>query len=275
MKVVLLTSDYHVSANIGVKSFLDHPGLKKHDIRVVGIVLASQFSLDKKLLKRTAYYFRKVNFLFLAKNIVTNIWKQIRIFVARYLIPDKTREYYGIDEMAKMHGIPYLLVDSVNSEKAIKFIREKNPDMLVSCFLLEILSKEVLSIPAKGSINVHPALVQKHRGAFSAFWTLVKNWKKSGATVHYMTEKIDEGDIVLQKHFFVYPSDTIYTINKRAARLGGKLLVKALINIKKNKERRFKFKKLAKLFSSPGSADMKKFYAKGRHFISIKDFFRL
>lgn len=275
MKVVLLTSDYHVSANIGVKSFLEHPGLKKHEIEVAGIVLASQFSLDRKLLKRTAYYFKKVNFLFLAKNIITNIWKQIRIFTARYLIHDKTREYYGIDEMAKIHGIPFLQVDSVNSEKAVKFIREKKPDLLVSCFLLEILNNEVLNIPTKGSINVHPALVQQHRGVFSAFWTIARSWKKSGATVHYMNEKVDEGDIILQKHFFVYPSDTIYSINKKAARLGGRLLVRALINIKKNRVKRFQFKKLAELFTYPSNAEIKKFRAKGRHFISPRDFFRL
>ena len=275
MKVVLLTSDYHVTANIGLKSFLDHPGLKKHDIEVMGIVVAGQFSFGKKHLKRTAYFFRKANFVFLAKNIITNIWKQIRIFIARYITHDKKREYYAIDELAKMHNVPFLEVETINSEKAHQFIKEKNPDLMVSCFLLEILKKEVLSIPKKGSINVHPALVQDHRGAFSAFWTIAKNWRKTGATVHYMNEAIDEGDVILQKHFFVYPSDTVYTVNKKSAHLGGKLLVKALINIKKNRVRHFHIKKAAKLFTFPNPAELKKFYARGKSLISTKDFFRL
>jgi folate-dependent phosphoribosylglycinamide formyltransferase PurN len=275
MKVVLLTSDYHVTANIGLKSFLDHPGLKKHDIEVVGIVMANQFSFGKKHLKRTAYFFKKANFVFLAKNIITNIWKKIRIFVARYLIPNGKREYYAIDELAEKHDIPFLEVESLNSEKAHKFIKEKGPDLMVSCFLLEILKKEVLSIPKKGSINVHPALVQKHRGAFSAFWAIAKNWNKSGATVHYMTEGVDDGDVIVQKHFFVYPSDTVYTVNKKAARLGGKLLVKALINIKKNRAKRFRLKKLAKVFTFPNPADLKRFYAQGKSLFNVKDIFGL
>jgi len=275
MKVVLLTSDYHVTANIGLKSFLDHPGLKKHGIEVVGIVMAGQFSLGKKHFKRTAYYFKKVNFVFLAKNILTNIWKKIGIFMARYLIPNEEREYYAIDELAKIHNIPFLEVETINSEIAQQFIKEKDPDLMVSCFLLEILKKEVLSIPKKGSINVHPALVQHHRGAFSAFWTIAKNWRKTGATVHYMTEAVDEGDVILQKHFFVYPSDTVYSVNKRAARLGGKLLVRALVNIKKNRVRRFHMKKAPQLFTFPSPVELKRFYARGKSLISPKDFFRL
>ncbi len=275
MKIVLLTSDYHVTANIGLKAFLEHPGLKKHNIEVVGIVMANQFSFGKKHLKRTAYFFKKANFAFLAKNIITNVWKKIRISVARYIIPNRKREYFGIDELAKTHNAPFLEVESINSEKAHSFIREKKPDLMVSCFLLEILKKEALNIPKKGSINVHPALVQKHRGAFSAFWAIAKKWNKSGATVHYMTEGVDDGDVIVQKHFFVYPSDTMYTVNKKAARLGGRLLVKALINIKKNRARRFQMKKMAKVFSFPNPAELKGFYSQGKSMFSIKDIFGL
>ena len=275
MKVVLLTSDYHVTANIGLKSFLDHPGLKKHNIEVASIVIAEQFSFGKKHFKRTAYFFRKANFGFLVKNIIANIWKKASIFVARCLIPNKKREYFALDELAKMHNIPILEVETINSEKAIDFIREKQPDLLVSCFLLEILKKKVLNIPKKGSINVHPALVQKHRGAFSAFWTIAKNLRKHGATVHYMTEGVDDGDVILQKHFFVYPSDTVYSVNKRAAHLGGKLLVKALINIKKNRARRFQIKRLAEVFSFPSPKELRKFYARGKSLMNTRDFFGL
>jgi len=275
MRVVLLASDYHISANIGLKSFLDHPGLERHNIEVAGIVLVSQFGLGKKHLKRTAYYFKKANFAFLAKNILTNIWKKFRIFIARYIIPTNKREFYGINELAKEHGIPFLQVESANSEKARAFIQEKEPDLLVSCFLLEILKKDILDLPKKGSINVHPALVQKHRGAFSAFWAIAKNWGKSGATVHYMTDQVDEGDVILQKHFFVYPSDTVYTVNKRAAYLGGRLLVKALISIKKNRVGHFNLKKASKLFTLPSPAELERFYARGKSLISARDFFSL
>ena len=275
MKVILLTSDYHISANVGLKSFLDYPGLNKHNIEVAGIIRADQFTLGAKHLKRTAYYFKKLHFVFLLKNIATNIYKQIKIYIARHLLPRRKREYYAIDEMAEMNDIPFLSVESINSEKAIEFIKKKNPDLLVSCFLLEILKKEVLSLPKKGSINVHPALVQKHRGVFSSFWTIAKNWKKSGATVHYMTEEVDDGDVILQKHFFVYPSDTIHSINKKGAELGGKLLAKALVNIKKNRARRLQVKKLAKIFKSPSPAEIRRFYAQGKSLISAKDFFSL
>lgn len=275
MKIVLLTSDYHITANIGVKAFLDNPGLKKHGIEVAGIVVADQFSFGKKHLKRTAYYFRKMHFMFLLKNIVTNIWKQMKIFAGRHLFARRKREYFALNELGEKHNVPVFEVESINSAGARNFIRSQHPDMLVSCFLLEILQQDVLDIPPKGSINVHPSLIQKHRGAFSAFWTIARNWKKGGATVHYMTDKVDEGDVVLQKHFFVYPSDTIHSINSRAAKLGGKLLVKALINIKKKRARRYKLKTMAKIFTIPNNKEISAFYAKGRSLISTKEFFTL
>lgn len=275
MKVLLLTSDYHISANIGIKSFLEHPGLKKNHIEVVGILMADQFRLDEEHIKRTTYYFKRLNFLFLIKNILTNIWKKLKIFTARYVLPLQKREYYGIDELAEIYGIPFLGVSSVNSREAQDFIKKKKPDLLVSCFLLEIVKKEVLEMAKMGGINVHPALLQQHRGIFTSFWAIARNWKRSGATIHYMTENVDEGDVILQKHFFVYPSDTIHSINEKSAILGGKLLVKALINLKKGRGKRYRLKRLGQLFSLPTSTDIEGFNAKKGGVISWKDFFRL
>lgn len=274
MKVVILTSDYHISANIGLKAFLDHPGLKKHDIEIAGIVVADQFNLSPRALKRTAHYFRKLKFWFLSKQIITNIWKQVKMSIGRYFLWWKIREYYGLVEMAEKRGIPFIQVASVNSEESATFIKEMQPDMLVSCFLLEIVKNEILKLPKKGSINVHPGLMQKHRGTFSSFWAIIQKWHKSGATVHYMTEKIDEGEMIVQKSFFIYPTDTIHSLNKKAAKLGGRLLVKALINIKRNRTKGFYLKKLGRMFSVPSPKDIENFYAQGRQSISFKEFFR-
>lgn len=252
---------------------LDHPGLRKKDIEIVGILVADQFNLSPRALKRTAHYFRKINPWFLSKQIITNIWKQIKMFIGRNFLWWKDRQYLSIEEMAQKHEIPFMEVGSVNSQEAASFIQSKSPDLLASCFLLEIVGEPVLSLPRRGSINIHPALMQKHRGTFSSFWAIMKNWGKSGVTVHYMTEKVDEGKIIAQKAFYIYPNDTLHSINEKSARLGGKLLAKTLIRMKKNKIRTFYLKRLGKMFSVPSPKDIKHFYARGRKSISIKEFF--
>ena len=218
---------------------------------------------------------KRAGWFFSLTNIITTIWQKAAIKFAKWFIPNKTREHFEFRELAKKNKIPYLKIDNINSKKSKKFIKKLRPDYLVSCFLLQIIDKEMLKIPRKGSINAHPSLIQKHRGTFTSFWALLKNWKKSGATVHFMNEKPDSGKIILQRHFFVYPSDTIYCINKRSAKLGANLLVKALIKLKNQQIRGIFYKKIGKMFAMPTAKDVETFYKKGKSLIKTRDFFEM
>lgn len=275
MKIVLLTSDRHLSANIAVKTFLESHYLKKHDIQVAGIVTSSPYTASGATWEKMLSFIKRTGLAFSLKSIFTDIWKIIGMKIGRLFIPNKNREYLEIDEMAKFYNIPLLQAQNINSKEAKSFMRKFQPDYLVSCFLLHIVDKEVLTIPSKGAINVHPALVQRHRGIFSSFWVLLKNWGKSGATVHFMTEKIDGGAIILQRRFFVHPSDTIYCVNKKSARLGAKLLIKALIKVKRREEKVYVLKQFGQMFKMPTVEDIKKFYSSGKSIIKGKDFFKI
>lgn len=275
MKIVLLTSDYHLSANIGIKTFLESPYLKKHDIQIAGIISASPYKANKDSWKKMRNFMKQTGWAFSLKSIITAIWKTVEIKIGKWFVPNKNRAYFDIDEMAEFHNIPFLKVRDINSRKSKNFMRELHPNYLVSCFLLQIVDREVLAIPEKESINVHPALIQEHRGTFSSFWILLKNWKKSGATVHFMTEKVDKGMVILQKRFFVHPSDTIYCINKKSSQLGARLLIKALIKLKTGGVKSYALKQLGQMFTMPTMEDVKKFYSFGKSVIKGKDFFRI
>lgn len=275
MKIVLLTSDYNLSANIAVKAFLENPYLKKHNIEIAGIVITSPYSLGKHTFKEMHRFMSKCGWGFSWKNIITNVWKKWTIKFGRWFVPNKSREYFDIDELAKHRNIPLLEIKNINSKESKQFMKKFKADYLVSCFLLQIVDKEVLSIPRKGAINVHPALIQNHRGTFTSFWALLKKWKESGATVHFMTEKLDKGKIILQKKFFVHPSDTMHCINKRSAKLGAKLLVKSLIKLKKERVKEILIKKIGQLFTMPTPEDVKRFYSQGRSLIKVRDFFKI
>ena len=220
-------------------------------------------------------FIKRAGWAFSLKSIFTDIWKIIGMKIGRLFIPNKNREYFEIDEMAKFYNIPLLQAENINSGEAKSFMRKFQPDYLVSCFLLQIVDKEVLAIPSKGAVNIHPALVQRHRGIFSSFWVLLKNWRKSGATVHFMTEKIDRGMVILQRRFFVHPSDTIYCVNKKSAQLGAKLLIKALIKLKRREEKGYVLKQFGQMFKMPTMEDVKKFYSLGKSVIKGKDFFKI
>jgi len=275
MKIILLTSDYNLPANIALKTFLRNPNLRKHEIEVVGIISTPPYKAGDSAWKSMRCFMKHAGWAFSLKSIITTILKKIQIKFAKWLIPNRLREHFEIDELAKFSNIPFLEVQHINSPKSKEFMQKLKPDYLVSCFLLQIIDKEVLGIPKTGSINVHPALMQKHRGTFTSFWAILKNWSKSGATVHFMTEKLDKGMVILQRHFFVHPSDTIYSINKKSAKLGANLLVKALVKLKKNEVKGYLLKKFGQKFKTPTLYDVKQFYARGKNILKVGDFFEI
>ena len=105
----------------------------------------------------------------------------------------------------------------------------------LSCFMFcsRLLIKKCWRFQVKGlSIFIGSCTTPPRH--ISSFWVLPKI-EETGATVHFMTEKL-MSMVILQRRFFVHPSDTIYCVNKkRSARR--KLLIKALIKLKRREEK--------------------------------------
>jgi methionyl-tRNA formyltransferase len=168
-----------------------------------------------------------------------------------------------------------LEVDNINETKSLDWIRKTAPDYLVSCLLLQIMKQEILELPKKNTINFHPALASHHRGIFASFWAIFHGKNKSGATVHFVNEKIDQGEIILSKSFFIKKSDSIFCVNRKSSILGGKLLVKALIHLQEGSVViKNKFKWFEKIFSYPSDRQIESFLQRGESVIHWKDLWR-
>jgi|TARA_B110001450_G_scaffold255352_1_gene282669 methionyl-tRNA formyltransferase len=87
-----------------------------------------------------------------------------------------------------------------------------------------------MEIPPKGCINFHSSLLPKYRGGSPIFWQL---WFKDivGVTIHFIYEKIDKGDIVLQSEVEVKRGDDIDSLHLRACEVGKKLMWQAIKKI--------------------------------------------
>ena len=72
--------------------------------------------------------------------------------------------------------------------------------------------------PAMGVLNLHPALLPYNRGWHTASWAILDG-TPAGATLHFMDEGVDTGDIVHQREQVVSPADTADTLYQRVKRL--------------------------------------------------------
>jgi methionyl-tRNA formyltransferase len=92
----------------------------------------------------------------------------------------------------------------------------------------KIISKEILDLPKLGTLNVHPSLLPKYRGASPIETTILNNDKKTGVTIMLMDEKMDHGPIIKQKKVSFEDWPNKNEVYKKMANLGGQMLVEII-----------------------------------------------
>lgn len=100
----------------------------------------------------------------------------------------------------------------VKSTLARDWIKEFQPDILFSLYFRDIIPQSILDIPPLGGVNLHPALLPKYRGTFSAPWTIINDEAYTGFTYHYMLSQVDAGNIILQRKVPIRSDDTAYSL---------------------------------------------------------------
>ncbi len=122
--------------------------------------------------------------------------------------PEETIWFESVADLAALHGIPAITPDNPNTPEVIAQIRALQPDFFFSFYYREMLKHELLEIPRQGALNMHGSLLPKYRGRVPVNWAIIHGETETGATLHYMTEKPDNGDIVAQQAVPILPNDT-------------------------------------------------------------------
>jgi methionyl-tRNA formyltransferase len=118
----------------------------------------------------------------------------------------------SVAELAALHGIPVITPDNPNTPEVVERIRALQPDFFFSFYYREMLKKDLLDIPKCGALNMHGSLLPKYRGRVPVNWAIIHGETETGATLHYMTEKPDNGDIVAQQAVPILPNDTAFEV---------------------------------------------------------------
>jgi methionyl-tRNA formyltransferase len=115
-------------------------------------------------------------------------------------------------------------VEKVNriSECADK-IKKINPDLIIMCGWRQIINKEILSIPKLGWVGFHPTLLPKGRGPAPIINSILEGWKESGVTMFYLSEGLDDGDIIGQESFPISDNDHAMDVYEKVIDAGKKL----------------------------------------------------
>jgi methionyl-tRNA formyltransferase len=133
------------------------------------------------------------------------------------------RAYPGMKEMALAHKIPVFQPASINAPEGIEGLRGFQPDLLVVAAYGQILSHDLLSVPARGGINVHASLLPKYRGAAPIAWAIYHGETRTGVTIIKMSIYLDAGEVLAQEAIDIGPEETAGALEARLALLGAGL----------------------------------------------------
>ena len=125
---------------------------------------------------------------------------------------------------AKENNLPILQPQRASSQDFLDKLRELRPDICITCAYGQILSDDFLKIPTRATINIHPSLLPKYRGATPVQTSLKKGDKQTGVSLLFTVKELDAGNIILQLKENIHSSETAEELLPRLFRLSCNLL---------------------------------------------------
>ncbi|HAL92995.1 MAG TPA: methionyl-tRNA formyltransferase [Verrucomicrobia bacterium] len=133
-----------------------------------------------------------------------------------------------VKTLAQSRHLPVFTPDNASGDDFVSQLAALQPDVVVVACYGQFLKRNLLAVPRIGTINVHPSLLPKYRGASPIQWALANGESETGVSVLYVTPKMDAGDILAQEKFTILPNDDFASLEPKLAAKGAELLVRVL-----------------------------------------------
>lgn len=139
-------------------------------------------------------------------------------------------------------------VNAINDPEYQRWIRNLNPDVIAVCGA-SILKADMLSIPKHGVLNLHGGLSQFYRGLFTTDWAIYNREPECvGATVHFVSEGVDDGDVIYQGRPEIKEGDHPNSLCEKVAKLGVQMMVRAVSDIEQSRCQAIKLETKGRLY---------------------------
>ena len=146
--------------------------------------------------------------------------------------PNENIWFDSVAELAAANNIPVYAPEDINHPLWVERIRDLGPDILFSFYYRDMVGKDILGIPPQGCLNLHGSLLPRYRGRCPVNWVLINGEKETGVTLHYMTPKPDDGDIVGQRPVLITNNDNAMSLFTKLTTVTAELLAELLPMIK-------------------------------------------
>lgn len=180
----------------------------------------------KRTLVQTALELYKIyGFWYFQWKLRSLLWNKLKGKVLTLLGVPNMNTVPGV---AKKYNVPVHFTDDVNSESFRKMLRDLGVEFIVSISGTQLYKKDLRAQTPFGIVNCHGALLPKYRGLMPSFWTLANGETWGGSSVHFVDRKLDNGPIVVQKRYRIWPHDTLEDIMARSKDLAAEAIIECV-----------------------------------------------
>lgn len=139
----------------------------------------------------------------------------------------------AVKVFAVENSIPVFQPEKLRDPEFLEEIAKLNADIFV-VVAFRMMPKTLFEMPQMGTFNLHASLLPDYRGAAPINYAVINGEKKTGATTFFINEKIDEGNILLQKEIEISSEENAGELHDRLMEMGAKLVVETLNGLAEN-----------------------------------------
>jgi methionyl-tRNA formyltransferase len=133
-----------------------------------------------------------------------------------------------IKEAALALGLPVFQPASLRRPEVLADLAAAAPDLILVAAYGNYIPDEVCALAPRGSLNLHPSLLPRWRGASPVASAILAGDAETGATIHFVVAEMDAGDVLAQRQATIQPDDTTGVLTARLAELGADLFVETV-----------------------------------------------
>lgn len=123
--------------------------------------------------------------------------------------------YADLGDVCRRFDVPLVRTADVNAPEVVDRIRSVDPAVLLVVGWSQLVRRELLDVPRHGSVGLHPTRLPEGRGRAPIPWTIIKGLTDTACTLFYLTEGVDDGDIVAQVEVPLDPREDAGTLYEK------------------------------------------------------------
>jgi methionyl-tRNA formyltransferase len=140
----------------------------------------------------------------------------------------------AVKKYALSQNLPILQPKNLKNEDFQNELKNLNANLQI-VVAFRMLPSGVWKMPVYGTFNLHASLLPEYRGAAPIHWAIINGETKTGVTTFFIDDKIDTGEIILQKEIDILENETVGTLHDKLMYLGASLVTKTVDLIIDNK----------------------------------------